>query len=151
TVTSTVPVPAGETAVIEVSEFTVKLAALVEPNLTAVAPVKSLPVIVTDVPPDSDPELGSTRVTFRPETGTNTHAAPTALLSPAPPIRAVVEENATLMPKFPLPISPIPVSFGPCCVQVEPERVNTHAAPISLLSPGPPISAVSPSEESVTA
>ena len=36
----------------------------------------------------------------------------------------------------PAPVSPLPVSFAPCCVQVPPERVNTHAAPTSLLSPG---------------
>src|SRR5262249_21000573 len=127
-------------------------AALFGPNLTAVAPVKSLPVIVTDAPPDSDPDLGSTRVTLRPETGTNTHAAPIAsgLLSPAPPIRAAVEESATLMPKVPVPISPLAISFG-SCVQVEPERVKTHAAPISLLSLGAPMRAVFPSDDSATA
>jgi hypothetical protein len=41
--------------VIEVPEFTVKLAALFEPNLTAVAPVKAVPVTVTDVPPPGVP------------------------------------------------------------------------------------------------
>ena len=51
TVTSTVPVPAGETAVIELSELTVKLVALVEPNLTAVAPLKLVPVMLTELPP----------------------------------------------------------------------------------------------------
>jgi hypothetical protein len=54
-VTSTVPVPAGETAVIDVADVTVKLFALVAPNLTAVVPVKPLPVIVTDVPPPGVP------------------------------------------------------------------------------------------------
>ena len=56
TVTSTVPAPAGEVAVIEVAELTVKLVALVAPNLTAVAPVKPVPVIVTDVPPAVGPD-----------------------------------------------------------------------------------------------
>jgi hypothetical protein len=51
TVTSTVPVPAGETAVIELAELTVKLVALVAPNLTAFAPVKPVPLTVTVVPP----------------------------------------------------------------------------------------------------
>jgi hypothetical protein len=51
TVTSAVPFPFGETAVIDVAEFTVKLLALVEPNLTAVAPKRPVPVIVTVVPP----------------------------------------------------------------------------------------------------
>jgi hypothetical protein len=55
TVTSTVPVPAGETAVIEVSEMTLKLVALVEPNLTALAPVTLVPVMVTEVPPAAGP------------------------------------------------------------------------------------------------
>ena len=39
-VTSTVPVPAGDVAVIEVAELTVKLVAAVAPKSTAVAPVK---------------------------------------------------------------------------------------------------------------
>src|ERR1035437_6824331 len=51
TVTSTVPVPGGETAVIDVSELTVKLAAAPVPKLTAVAPANALPVIITLVPP----------------------------------------------------------------------------------------------------
>ncbi len=51
TVTSTVPVPAGLSAVIEVSLTTVTFVAAVVPNSTAVAPVKLVPVIVTSVPP----------------------------------------------------------------------------------------------------
>ena len=49
-----------------------------------------------------------------------------------------------------LPVSSLAVSFGPCWVQVEPERVNTHAAPTPLLSSGPPIRAVLPSADSAT-
>jgi hypothetical protein len=63
TVMSTVPVPAAEVAVIEVAELTVKLVALVDPNFTAVAPVKLVPVIVTDVPPDDGPEVDEIDVT----------------------------------------------------------------------------------------
>ena len=48
TVTSTVPVPAGLSAVIEVSLTTVRLVAGAVPKSTAVAPVKPVPVIVTD-------------------------------------------------------------------------------------------------------
>ena len=48
--TSTVPLPWGTVAVICVSLSTVKAVASVEPNLTALAPVKSVPLIVT-VPP----------------------------------------------------------------------------------------------------
>src|SRR5450759_5373907 len=58
TVTSTVPAPGGEIAVIELSESTVKLDALVEPNLTTVAPVNLAPVMVTEVPPVAGPVVG---------------------------------------------------------------------------------------------
>ncbi len=60
---STVPLPGGDVAVIDVGEFTVKLAALAAPNFTAVAPVKAVPVIVTDVPPTAGPEFGEIEVT----------------------------------------------------------------------------------------
>ena len=43
----TAPLPAGVTAVIWVAELTVKLAAAVAPNFTAVAPVKLVPVMTT--------------------------------------------------------------------------------------------------------
>ena len=60
TVTSTVPVPDGESAVIVVSLTKVKLEAAVPPNVTAVAPVKPVPVIVTRLPPAVGPEVGLT-------------------------------------------------------------------------------------------
>ena len=62
--TLTVPaVPAGAVAVIEVALLTVKLVAAVTPKVTPVAPVKSVPVSVTTVPPAVLPELGVTAVT----------------------------------------------------------------------------------------
>jgi hypothetical protein len=67
TVMLTVPVPAGETAVMEDAEFTVKLAAGVDPKATPVAPVKSLPVMVTEVPPAVEPLPGATLVTAGPK------------------------------------------------------------------------------------
>ena len=63
TVTSTVPTPAGDVAVIEVAELTVKPVAFVAANLTAVAPVKFVPVIVTVVPPAVGPDVGEIEVT----------------------------------------------------------------------------------------
>src|SRR5258708_38104379 len=51
TVTSTVPTPAGEVAVIWVALLTVKEAAALLPKLTAVAPEKLVPVMVTLLPP----------------------------------------------------------------------------------------------------
>ena len=62
--TSTVPVPAGAVAVIEVAELTVKPVALVTPNFTADAPMKPVPVIVTDVPPAVGPDVGEIDVTL---------------------------------------------------------------------------------------
>jgi hypothetical protein len=59
TVISTVPAGlAGLTAVIWVSLLNVKLVAGTVPNSTLLAPVKPVPVIVTDVPPVVDPSLG---------------------------------------------------------------------------------------------
>ena len=70
TVTSTVPsVPAGAVAVMEVGPFTVKFAAAVVLNFTALAPVKPVPVMVTDVPPVLGPEVGLTEVTAGGEGG----------------------------------------------------------------------------------
>jgi hypothetical protein len=138
TVTSTVPVPGGDVAVIEVLELTVKLVASVEPNLTVLAPLKLVPVIVTMVPPASGPLLGLTPVTVGAGVGTaKTHAAPTFVLSPGPPITAVVavEDKATLRPKSAAPEPPVPLSFDPTCAHVEPERWNWKAAPSDPSSP----------------
>ena len=63
TVISTVPVPAGEVAVIDVGELTTTPVALTTPNLTVVAPVRLVPVIITVVPPAVGPEFGETPVT----------------------------------------------------------------------------------------
>src|SRR5271166_4739192 len=64
TVVSTVPAAsAGVVAVIWVDELTVKVVAGLAPKSTVVAPVKSVPVIVTTVPPWVVPELGLTLVT----------------------------------------------------------------------------------------
>jgi hypothetical protein len=62
TVISTAPMPGGEIAVIDVAELTVKPVALAEPNFT-VAPLKLVPVMVTEVPPLGGPEAGETAVT----------------------------------------------------------------------------------------
>ncbi len=63
TVTSTVPVePAGEVATICVEVFETIVAAL-EPKDTAVAEPRSVPVIVTLVPPAAGPLLGEMPVT----------------------------------------------------------------------------------------
>jgi hypothetical protein len=63
TVTSTVPLPAGEVAEMLLELLTVKVVAAVPPNFTAVAPVKFVPVTVTEVPLPAGPEDGLTDVT----------------------------------------------------------------------------------------
>ena len=65
TVTSAGPalVAAGLAAVICVPELTVNNGAGADPKLTAVAPVKPVPVTVTRVPPASGPLAGLTAVT----------------------------------------------------------------------------------------
>ena len=50
----------------------------------------------------------------------------------------------------PAPAAPAPLSFAPCRFHTLPLRVNTHAAPIELLSPGPPTIAVLPSADTAT-
>jgi hypothetical protein len=60
TTMSTVPVPGGAVAVIDVEDCTVKLAASVAPNFTLVAPVRSVPAIVTVLPPAAGPSFGLT-------------------------------------------------------------------------------------------
>ena len=63
TVTSTMPEADSDvTAVTELEDLTVKLTA-VEPNLTLVAPMKLLPLIVTNAPPLEGPFAGVTLVT----------------------------------------------------------------------------------------
>jgi hypothetical protein len=63
TVTSTAPDPAGEVAVIDVALLNANVLAAMPPKLTAVAPVKLVPVIVTEVPPAAGPEDGVIPVT----------------------------------------------------------------------------------------
>ena len=54
---------AGLMAVMEVGELTVNVVAGEVPKSTAVAPLRLVPVIVTEVPPAVVPELGLTPVT----------------------------------------------------------------------------------------
>jgi len=93
TVTSTVPVAAGTAAVICVALLTVKLWARTVPKLTAVAPVKLEPVIITEVPPWVDPVLGLTAVTV----GDVGVVAPVATANPAAPTAATAAPIATFV------------------------------------------------------
>jgi hypothetical protein len=63
TFTSTVPLPAGEVAVIWLALTTTTLVAATPPKVTEVAPVKFEPFTVTDVPPAVGPLVGEIEVT----------------------------------------------------------------------------------------
>ena len=63
TVTSTVPVPAGEVTVRLVAVTTLIEVPGLVPKSTAVAPVKLVPLTVTEVPPPAGPLFGLTPVT----------------------------------------------------------------------------------------
>jgi hypothetical protein len=65
TVTSTAPgvTVAGELAVIDVGEFTVTPVAEAVPNFTVEPVMNPVPVIVTDVPPAVEPDVGVIDVT----------------------------------------------------------------------------------------
>jgi hypothetical protein len=64
TTTGPVPTPGGATAVIVVGDMMAKVGAGIPLKLTAVAPLKPVPVIVTVFPPDSDPDAGESPVTM---------------------------------------------------------------------------------------
>jgi hypothetical protein len=82
-VMSTVPADsAGVTAVICVAEVTVKLPAALEPNFTAVANVKLVPVMVTVAPPAIEPAVGITELTLGIGTNVNWSADEVADVPP---------------------------------------------------------------------
>ena len=56
-------VPAGVVQVAEVAEATFTLVHAAPPTVMAVAPVKSVPVMAMDVPPEVGPDVGVTAVT----------------------------------------------------------------------------------------
>ena len=137
--TSTVPVPAGAVAVMEVALMTVKLRADVVPNSTAVAPLKFAPVMITVVPPATSPLDGETPVTAGVAVNVNWSAAvvtlvPSGLLTvtstvpvPAGEVAMIVEELTTVnavaatTPNFTLVV---PVKLVPVMVTVVPPDVG---------------------------
>src|SRR5215212_11152759 len=97
-----------------------------------------------------------------PSVRVNTHAAPgwptpkglgLSEGSSGPPRRAVLPsaDKATDVPWRALPPALLPTNFLPCCLQTSPVRVKIHAAPMLLLSAGPPTMAVPPSADNATA
>jgi len=77
--------PTGETAVMEVDEFTVKLAAGIVAKSTALALLKWVPEMLTLVPPDSGPDPGVTAFTLGAGPAQACRAGADALAVPPPP------------------------------------------------------------------
>ena len=144
---STVPVPAGEVAVICVGELTVKPAAALAPNATAVAPLKLVPVIVTDVPPAVGPAVGEIELTVGGPTKVNWSAAEVADVPPAvvtltstvpvPAGEVAVIEVAELTVKPVAAVAPkftavAPVKLVPVIVTVVPPAVGPAVGEIEV-------------------
>src|ERR1700716_1896803 len=89
TLMSAVPEPAGLVAVIWVALLTVKALAATVPNLTAVAAVRLVPVMTTDVPPAGKPLAGTNVLTEG--DGLGDAQPPKAVLAPA---RELADESS---------------------------------------------------------
>src|SRR5436190_1555929 len=81
-----------------------------------------------------------------------THTAPTALTATERPAerRVGTADKDRDQPWKANPTAPDPTSLGPCWVQTPALRVQTHTAPVLLLSASPPTSAVLPSADKDT-
>lgn len=100
------------TAVIEVEFTTTTFVAAVPPNVTAVAPVKFVPVMVTGVPPPRGPDVGLTAVTV----GT----APVTTIDPADDV----------IESFTVPEHVTPSVFAQRVTVTENDEVRTGVAPV---------------------
>ena len=129
TVTWTVPVPAGEVAVIEDGPLIVKVA-LLEPNFTAVTSDRFVPVMATLVPPAAGPLVGNTAATVGAGPAVPPKTPP-ATIPPdteyASPTRASVAENDIT------PLTP----FGEIAVNVQ--LVLLARATVTSVEPTPVI------------
>src|SRR5262245_61530978 len=124
------------------------------PPMSASVPSPDKATVLPNQPLPVSPEavsLGPCWLQFEPAL-VKIHAPPRSLLSCSALMRAVspFADSATPPPNAPAPRSSLAVSFWPCCVQVEPDRLNTQAAPTPWSSFQPPISAVRPSPVSET-
>ena len=96
-------------------------------------------------------ELASRLRPHRPLAREHQGRAPTVVVAGGTDHTAVSPppDSATALPK-PEPVAPVPVSFGPCCAHVVPDRTKTQAAPRPASSEVPPTRAVLPSPERAT-
>ena len=140
TVTSTAPEPAGEVAVIEVAELTVKELAAVDPNATAVAPVRLVPLIVTTVPPVTGPAAGATAVTLggevAPAADANQEVLTVEATTAAPRIRLVQLLRPDRQPQW-IPSRPLAAMSSPNVGSPHAERADgeSGALRVNVLCP----------------
>jgi hypothetical protein len=130
--------PLGTVAVMVVAFTTVKLDAAVPANVTAVAPVKVVPVIVTLVPPAVGPEFGLTEVTV----GGGTTVRLALDVFPVPPfvelsVTRLFFDPAVVPVTFTLKVQEDPAATGP------PDRVTLPLPGTAVIVP-PPHEPVSP-------
>jgi hypothetical protein len=134
--TSTCPAVdvAGVVAVISVSLTTVKLVTAVPPTVTAVAPVKPVPVMVIEVPVETGPYVGETPVTVGTEVVPVKVNAPvsvsvppgavmTTLAVPAVPAGEVAVISVSLTTVRPVAVAP-PMVTAVAPVKPVPVMVN---------------------------
>jgi hypothetical protein len=103
TSTSTTPdASAGDVAVIDVSEFTLKVEPATVPNITDDAAVRPVPVIITEVPPAVGPRFGLTASTVGGEATPDPKVNDTLALAPVGP--------STVTETVPIPAGVVAVS-----------------------------------------
>ncbi|OEZ89316.1 hypothetical protein JAB6_01300 [Janthinobacterium sp. HH104] len=133
--TSTVPVPAGAVAVICEALLTVKPVAAVAPNVTAVAPLRFAPVMVTLAPPAVGPKVGEIPLTTGAPTYVNWSAALVALVPPT-----VVMRTSTV----PVPAGAVAVICEALLTVKPVAAVAPKVTPVVLAKPVPVMMTVVP-------
>lgn len=132
--------PAGVVHVIEVADTTVIALAALPLNVTLEVPVKFVPLIVTVVPPDVGPVLGSTPVTV------GALGLPQVLVegSKTPP---VFVGAVPFQPPQAIMRPPTPVHTAVCCARGEgaPEReVGNQVSPVGSYKPPESVETMDP-------
>src|SRR5262249_42702816 len=107
----------------------VKKAALAPPNITAEAPVKLVPVIVTLVPPPGTPVPGDTAVTV----GTDAGATKVNRLVPVPVPFAVVTATLTAPAACAVVVAVIEVALTNVTAVGALPPIKTEVAPVKLV------------------
>jgi hypothetical protein len=116
--------PAGTVALIWVFESTVNVAAFVVPNLTMVAPVKPVPLIVTEVP--TGPEFGENPVMEGTGTGGEPPQSRVPVWRTAPLVLLYAQERLVGVPPLAAPLSVRWTAPG-----VLPTDHSTRASPVN--------------------